>query len=387
MFFYVDEGGNTGLNLFDPNQPTLYYGVLSSEMDLDVAALAKVAKMRRRLGVERLHAKDLANAKLPQIASQVLSLMRKLRLRFDFYKVVKADHAVTCFFDQVFDSAMNEAVRWGNYWTPMRYALLLSLAELFDEELAKAAWLARIEGDGARAASQLKSVCEQLLSRVGGLEDEQARERIGDALTWAKNNPAAISYNVSTADLGKKERKGPAHQVSPNIVGFQSVMAGIARRLKAGDAEASRIVVDQQAEFNTAQEVLAKFYADAAGIDLVNGPGLPKLTFDSMPSTPIEFMSSQDSAGLELVDVILWVHRRLDEDKPLARELLPIYLFNAPKGMSDELSLEGIARRWGPELSAPVDLSDVPPEQLAWARERAAMETARVKAALSQSEG
>ena len=286
MFFYVDEGGNTGLNLFDPNQPTLYYGVLSSEMDLDVAALAKVAEMRRRLGVDRLHAKDLANAKLPQIAAQILNVMRKLRLRFDFYKVVKADHAVTCFFDQVFDSGMNEVVRWGNYWSPMRYALLLSLAELFDEDLAKAAWLARIEGDDARAESQLRSICEELLSRTPELDNEQARERISDALTWAKNNPAAIGYNVSTAELAKREKKGPAQQVSPNIIGFQFVMAGIARRLKAGNVEASRIVVDQQAEFNKAQEVLAKFYADAAGIDLVNGPGLPTLSFDSMPSTP-----------------------------------------------------------------------------------------------------
>jgi hypothetical protein len=241
MFFYVNEGGNTGLNLFDPNQPTLYYGVLSSEMDLDVTAQAKVAEMRRKLGVDRLHAKDLANTKLPQIASQVLNVMRKLRLRFDFYKVAKADHAVMCFFDQVFDSAMNEAVRWASYWTPMRYGLMLTLAELFDEELAKAAWLARIEGEDARAESQLKAVCEQLLSRVAELDDEQARERISDALTWAKNNPAAIGYNVSTAELGKRERKGPAHQVSPNIVGFQFVMAGIARRLKAGNVKASRV--------------------------------------------------------------------------------------------------------------------------------------------------
>ena len=224
------------------------------------------------------------------------------------------------------------------------------------------------------------------MSKTPELDNEQARERISDALTWAKNNPAAIGYNVSTAELAKREKKGPAQQVSPNIIGFQFVMAGIARRLKAGNVEASRIVVDQQAEFNKAQEVLAKFYADAAGIDLVNGPGLPTLSFDSMPSTPIEFMSSQDSPGLELVDVILWIHRRLDEGKRLARELLPIYQFNAQKGMTDELSLEGIARRWGATLNAPVDLSDIPPERLAWAKEQAAMETARIKAALSQSE-
>lgn len=32
MHFYVDETGHTGPNLFDPTQPVLSYGVLSSRM-------------------------------------------------------------------------------------------------------------------------------------------------------------------------------------------------------------------------------------------------------------------------------------------------------------------------------------------------------------------
>ncbi len=35
MYFYVDESGHTGTNLFDDDQPILYYGVLSSELDVD----------------------------------------------------------------------------------------------------------------------------------------------------------------------------------------------------------------------------------------------------------------------------------------------------------------------------------------------------------------
>jgi len=27
MYYYIDESGNTGLNLFDANQPKLLYGV------------------------------------------------------------------------------------------------------------------------------------------------------------------------------------------------------------------------------------------------------------------------------------------------------------------------------------------------------------------------
>jgi hypothetical protein len=53
MYLYVDEGGHTGTNLFDPEQPMLYYGVLSSTRNV--------------------------------------------------YRVSKPNHAIICFFDQVFD--------------------------------------------------------------------------------------------------------------------------------------------------------------------------------------------------------------------------------------------------------------------------------------------
>lgn len=383
MFFFVDEGGNTGLNLFDPNQRTLYYGVLTSNVDLDVAALPKVEEMRRKLGVTRIHAKDLGNEKLLLIAPAVLNVQRKLGLRFDFYKVRKTDHAVMCFFDQVFDSGTNQAVRWSNYWSPMRYALLLTLATIFDEELAKTAWEARIEGNDAKAEELLVAVCVELLSRTNEIVNTQARERIADALTWAAKNPNAISYNASNSHLPKKEKKAAAHQISPNIIGFQFVMKGIANRLAAGKVEASRIVVDQQSEFNKAQQTLAEFFAAAAGIEFPSMGEMPTLNFDSMPSTPIEFRSSDDSAGLELVDVLLWVHRRLDEEKPLARELRPLIHFNLSKGMTDEISLAAIESRWAPVFSQPANLHELSPEVLAAARIQAERETARIAAAVA----
>lgn len=382
MFFYIDEAGNTGLNLFDPNQPTLSYGVLSSPADLDVAALKKVEQMRGALGVSRIHAKDLSNEKLPIIAPAVLNLLRKLRIRFDFYKVRKPDLAVTQFFDQVFDSGMNEAVRWADYWTPMRYGLLLRIAELFDEDLARAAWQARIEGDDAKAAKQLRDICVELISRCEHISEEGVRERVREGLTWAAKNPEEISYNASSDHLPKKQKKSAAHPISPNIIGFQFVMQGIARRLQEAKAEASRIVVDHQAEFNDAQKVLSDMYATAAGIEFSNGPGLPKLEFDGMPSTPVEFMSTEKSAGLELVDVMLWIHRRLDEEKPVANALMPLVRFNAPKGQTDELSLVGLYHRWGPELSSVPDIANIPPERIAEVRAIMERDNARVKAAL-----
>ena len=64
MYFYVDESGQTGLELFDENQPFLYYGVLSSKVNLDLLTLPKIKSLRQKLGVDRLHAAELGNGRL-----------------------------------------------------------------------------------------------------------------------------------------------------------------------------------------------------------------------------------------------------------------------------------------------------------------------------------
>jgi hypothetical protein len=146
MFFFVDESGHTGTNLFDEYQPLLYYGVLSAKTNLDLLVAPYVKAARKKVGhVERLHAAELGLSGLVAIADDLVKIQRKYQPRFDIYRVAKPDHALSCFFDQVFDQGMNPAVTWTGYWTPMRYVLLLKIAYLFDEETLKLAWAARIE--------------------------------------------------------------------------------------------------------------------------------------------------------------------------------------------------------------------------------------------------
>lgn len=120
MFFYVDESGHTGANLFDEAQPKLYYGLLSSDVNLDYVAEPHLVPLRKKVETDRLHAAQLGNGGLVLIADGLIDLQRRFKLRFDFYRVAKPDHAVICFFDQVFDQGMNPAITWTGYWTPLR---------------------------------------------------------------------------------------------------------------------------------------------------------------------------------------------------------------------------------------------------------------------------
>ncbi len=373
MHFYIDESGHTGSNLFDLDQPMLYYGVLSSQINVDVVADDFLSRLRNRVGVPRLHAADLGNSGLAPLALDLLKLQKRLDLRFDLYRVAKYDHAIISFFDQVFDVGLNPAVTWSGYWTPLRYILLLRMAALFDEDLARLAWEARLERSDMRCHHIVAGVCTELLMRVESLSDPRSRQLIGDTLLWAAKNPSALGYNIK----GKTEQL----TVMPNMIGFQSVMIGIAKRLLKSKRNASRIVVDQQSQFNKSQKSLAQYYAAASSVQFANGPGLPEISFKGVPDIPIEISSGNFSSGLELVDIYLWVFKRLLEEKDIAPELVLLAKSQFYRARTDEVSLSALALRWKmwfEQLPEPTD------EQIVSAAEICAADEARRQRKLNE---
>jgi len=344
----------------------LYYGVLSSRLNLDVLLRPFLGKLQEQFGVERIHAAELGNGRLVDAVPAFLKVQKRYEIRFDIYRVDKKDHALICFFDQTFDQGLNPAVTWTGYWTPLRYLLLLKVAALFDEETLKIAWKARIDTDDKRATAAFVEVCTEIRSRIDFLPDARSREIIGDALQWAANHPEKISYNA--------KRKSEILEIAPNVIGFQSVMKGIGERLRRHRKEASRIVVDQQTQFNKAQRSLSQHLALMRNVPLVNGPGLPELDLRHIPDTPITFDSSTNSAGLQLVDIYLWVFKRFMEGKEVAQGLLPLIRSQNRCGLTEEISLNAAISRWNQWFDALPEPTDPDFEK---ARELIAADEAR----------
>lgn len=345
MYYFVDESGNTGLHLFDPAQPLLYYGVLGARANLDVIAEPLLRKLRRELGVHRIHANELGVAKLTTIAGRIEHFSKKNDLRFSVYTVNKTDHAIISYFDQVFDAGLNDAVSWNHYWTPLRYPLLFKVAHLFDEDIAKAAWKARLERNTARCATMLKNVHRQLLGNINRLPDARSREIIDGAIRWADAHPDEISYGVGNYDTSL--------QISPNLVGFQSVLQGIGREATAMGRKVHKVTVDRQTEFNKAQAELAGIYQKLRGHKSSLGPGMPEFDYSTLPEFPPEYKPGDESAGLELIDVTLWTAKRIREDKPVSNELVSLFHRQARRGHTDEVSLAGLDHRWRHLASLP----------------------------------
>lgn len=338
MYYYVDESGNTGLHLFDPAQPLLYYGVLGARANLDVISVPLLRTLRKELGVKRIHANELGVAKLTTIAERLEKFSKKYDLRFSIFTVDKKDHAIITYFDQVFDAGLNDAVAWNHYWTPLRYPLLLKVAHLFDEDIAKAAWKARLEKNTARCAKMLQDVHGRLLANINRLPDARSRELIDGAIRWADANPDEISYGVGNYDTSL--------QISPNLVGFQSVLYGIGRESTAMGQKVHKITVDRQTEFNKAQAELAEIYQKMRGHKSSLGPGMPEFDYTTLPEIPPEYKPGDESAGLELVDVTLWTAKRMREDRPVSEELTSLFFRQTRRGHTDEVSLAALDRRW-----------------------------------------
>jgi Protein of unknown function (DUF3800) len=345
MYFYVDESGNTGQNLFDPNQHFLYYGVLCCKKNLDVIAEPMLSALRLKLGVKRLHAAELGVNKLTDVALALIQFQKKNDVRLNFYKLAKRDHAIISFFDQVFDSGINQAIPYHHYWTPLRYLLLFKLAHLFDEKLAEKAWKARLQQNKNESAKILIEICNELKNRLVRLPDERSRELIDGGLAWTISNTNSIDFGTSNSES--------ALQISPNLVGFQQVLQGIALRSKETSSTVKSIVVDQQNEFNNAQKFLNDIYKKMRGTDFKMPPGMPDFDWKHMPDIKIEFKSGEKSAGLEMVDIYLWILKRLEEGKSMSDEGRLLIHGQRHRGARDEVSLAGMQKRWEFLLSLP----------------------------------
>lgn len=332
MFFYIDESGHTGNNLFDENQPYLYYGVLGSNLNLDILAESVVLNLRKKVGAtERLHAAELGEEKLSLIVPDLLEITKKLDLSFDFYRVRKDDYPVICFFDQVFDQGINPAMTWSGYWTPLRYVLLAKINSLFTSELKKLAWEARLEAKDDICDEKIIYICHSLLASLHKIPDIRSQQIISDTLRWAIQNTRELLFNAKT----KTDRKF----ISPNLIGLQSAYFGIINRSKKKKRKVLGIKIDQQHEFNTTQEFLLQLYRKIEGTYSPIGFQIGEMDLRGVKMPSPQFCSSKNSYGLELVDLYLWIIKRAVEKKLCSIGLKYFAMKLSNKIYTDEISI------------------------------------------------
>lgn len=353
MFFYVDESGNSGANLFDRDQPVLSYGVLSSRKNLDRLARER-SSILAKLGPDGLHANKLKFDGLRPIAGDLIALQRKFDLRFDYRFVHKLTFAAIAFQSAVFDAGLNEAVPWIWYWTPLRFSVVGAIAKVMDEALLSESWdlcqlpRKRVEGQADRVVKLLEAVLERV--RGDAEINDRLKEVVIDGLRYAIRFPGKMDFGIYDKKV-----------LTPNAVGFQFVLTAIARRLKTTGRKALGITVDHQSEFNSIQVRTFDYHSGIAKV-LNERPserqyylGHPshegaredvEAMLSHFPDKAFVVSASDQSFGLQITDTFLWLTNRYIRDGRLPPELTPIASRIFRTGSMDGISLDGMAKRF-----------------------------------------
>lgn len=352
MYFHIDESGNTGNNLFDPNQRRLSYGLLSSRTNVDALGQKMHQRMLGIVGADALHANNLGVEKLTRIAPLLAGLQEKMKFDFDYYFIDKPTYALVLLFDAIFDAGLNEAVKWDSYWTPLRFVLIHKLGSILDEPLLREAWRLCIHKQIAREGQGIVDLLTELMKRVQVSNlDARSKEIMIDAFAFGIAHPLNLDFGTSDQKI-----------VSPNAVCFQFVVSAMGKRLlKRGLKDASSIIVDRQVEFNRAQigthyhqQLVADGLKNASPLDrkryighpLYENIGADELLRRGLPRKDIEIKPSTDSIGLQIVDVYLWIANRVVTHAELSDELAYIGSTFLRRSFMDGISLDGMANRF-----------------------------------------
>ncbi|MGQ1349094.1 hypothetical protein ACT4VF_07385 [Acinetobacter baumannii] len=121
------------------------------------------------------------------------------------------------------------------------------------------------------------------------------------------------------------------------------------------------IIVDQQDQFNTVQDYLLQIYRNAEGFFYPHDFGLGGMDYRNIPTIIPKFQSSKVSAGLEIVDIYLWLFKRYLDGKLLNPLLINFVKSQMNKVYCDEVSINATNQRFNAWMKG---LPDVTYEQI-----------------------
>ncbi|ARB93017.1 DUF3800 domain-containing protein [Legionella longbeachae] len=311
----------------------LYYGLLSSPVSLEVNAHNYLSNFINETNISFIHTKKLSLKTISNLVPSLLKMKNELNLDFKLYRLHKSDLVLIMFFDKIFDCGVNPRVSYTAYWTYLRYIFVLELFDLFDQNDLKKSWSAHLNRNTDESDLILIDVCKSLKSKA--IKNNCIQKSIIKALNWVIKNPRTINYNATNDWLIK--------QWSPNIINFQAVLHGIQDATVTSNVKPEKIIIDQQLEFNNSQFDLQDVYKQLKQNGAIRDTKfLPKHDYTNMPDIPLEFISSKDSIGLQIVDIYLWTHRRFLEGMKENDPEQLYSLINKEQPINNDLSKQSI---------------------------------------------
>lgn len=335
MYAFVDETGNTGANLFDPDQPDFFTGALITKTDFDKVHGPAIRALCSRSGLPAVHASVIGFGPVEAVAPDLRRILKATDARFFVSRVEKRYLLATKVFDTFFDSGENPAVPWTAYnIRVLRLILCFKVASLLDDVLARRFWAMLMAKREKAARAMIPGICEAFLERVDFLPDERSRSIVREAFAWSKEHPEALDIFIS----GRQAKNG--HM--PNLVAFTNLLAGLEELSKRWDRPLRRIVHDRQAQFEATLAEWHQLFSNAADVP-VHWLG-ENYTLRMVPGSTFEVSASEASPGIQVADLILWLYRQWLARKPLPPHSAKLLRHALKRAWQSDFSFEGVGR-------------------------------------------
>jgi hypothetical protein len=304
MYAYVDETGNTGNRIFDPNQPLFITAAMMTRGNFDIIQKAGVAAIAKKAGVQALHANELGIAKVEDIAGELLKLVKAANARFFLSRLEKRFLAATKVMDTYFDCGENLAVPWQMYsLRRLRLLLTFKVARfLLSEDIAQTVWDCLTAKKEGTSIALFVEGGKALLANAHRLPDARSQQVVTEAMKWAIDNPENFE---STRGNSKVFR----YSHSPNFVAFTSLVRGIDEASKVWNSPVREIVHDRQTEMETMFRIHHELVTNASE-DVFRWPGDAPLSMRQVPGSALRMATEETSPGLQVIDIILWLFKR-----------------------------------------------------------------------------
>lgn len=301
MFVFIDESGNSGQNMADKDSPFFYHLALLSKYNIDLDLNGRIKKLLKSHSLDELHGAEISNL-LDELSPTILQELKDNNASFYYAEVEKSYLAYAKLYDTLFDNEENLGARWSAYQLrPLRLMLLCKFIGIVDEAVAidfyKNCLIARSR---QQANDYLRSTCKLILSETYRLKDFRTKQIIEDALNGAKN----FSSDITMFEKSKQDR----WRHLPHIVSFLPMLNAISVYSRKHNSKVQRIIHDEQEQV---QHVITEMYSIAAqsgarGVvwDLrENG----SLDFKRIPEKSFEMKDSENSYGIQLTDICLYL--------------------------------------------------------------------------------
>lgn len=333
LFAYVDESGNTGKNIFDKAQPDYYTAALVSRGDFDLNYGAAVRAIAAKVGATAIHANELGLGRLELIADDLLQLLVTARATFFVSRVEKKYLLATKMFDTLFDSGENAAVPWHAY--NLRHLKIIGafkLAGILTEDIARDFWACLLMPREVDARAALPPICEALKARLHILPDARSREILGQGLDWIIAHPECVQFAA--------EQKIAKQGHFPNLVAFSNLLQGLQTMSQRLKKRIASIVHDEQNEFGRTLGSWHGLFSNASP-DVIEWAG-ERYSLQWAPGSRFLMKRDQDSPGIQMADVALWLYGQALKGKILPANCERLLIFILANGWHNDFSFKGV---------------------------------------------